>query len=276
MVAVVVNVQCKCTGPIVHVSPFQLEGNMAPSSSKLAPAPWRSANHVAANAKKKACTQRKNLGQPGPAGPARDFRLWLLTQYSEGVLTASRVCLGAWHLGTTAAEHNVQDLARGPGEQSGSYAKHLNKVLGLDKIEREFIFHHRIPQTPKQHEDPELLPHPFLLPHRQASEFAQDCQLNNKAFASLPIYSNLELLWQEGPLSLHREGSQGCEKDLCLLLVPHRVNTDSHGQAPHHGYHGHTGVQLRLRRQTHDQCHMESYCVVLLCPTYWPASYPWA
>ena len=152
----------------------------------------------------KLAQKRKNLGQPGPAGPARDFRLWLLTQYSEGVLTASRVCLGAWHLGTTAAEHNVQDLARGPGEQSGSYAKHLNKVLGLDKIEREFIFHHRIPQTPKQHEDPELLPHPFLLPHRQADEFAQDCQLNNKAFASLPIYSNLELLWQEGPLSLHR------------------------------------------------------------------------
>ena len=66
MVAVVVNVQCKCTRPIVQVSPFQLEGNMAPSSNKLAPAPWRSTNHVAAKAKSKACRNERTLASLGP------------------------------------------------------------------------------------------------------------------------------------------------------------------------------------------------------------------
>ena len=135
----------------------------------------------------------------------RDYRKWLCEQYADGTLSAKRTCLGAWNLGPLAKDAGVEDLAKGPSAQSGSYAKHLGKALQLDQFVEDAIFWHKIPQHCKKERRRKMMPHPFLCPHRQANDFASSCGTSDSKFLDLPIHQNLELiktLKEQGPFSI--------------------------------------------------------------------------
>ena len=84
-----------------------------------------------------------------PPGPDRDFRIWLLTQFAEGPLSAKRTCTGAYQLGGLAEPARVLDIARDPKAQSGSFNKFLDSKLGLDQFARDVVFTTKIPQHTK-------------------------------------------------------------------------------------------------------------------------------
>ena len=104
-----------------------------------------------------------------PPGPDRDFRIWLLTQFAEGHLSAKRTCIGAYQVGGLAEAANVADIARDPKAQSGSFNKFLDSKLGLDQFAGDVVFTTKIPQHTKQ-QGRKLMPHPFLPPHRQIDD----------------------------------------------------------------------------------------------------------
>ena len=133
-----------------------------------------------------------------------NYRRWLLTQHAEGILSAKRTCLGAYHLGDSAAQHGVADLVKPPGAQSGKYARHLKSALGLDNFENDFIFKANIMQHDRASRKNIRKLLPFLVPHRQVDEFWDDCETSDLDFLGLPIHAGLEIEEQRSPLSLVR------------------------------------------------------------------------
>ena len=84
----------------------------------------------------------------------RDFRHWLLNEYAEATLPATKVCGAAWHLGAAAGPARVDDLARNPKSQSGSFAMFLDTQLGLDKFEKKHVYWEKYPNTHAKGESP--------------------------------------------------------------------------------------------------------------------------
>ena len=82
-------------------------------------------------------------------------------------MSAKRTCEGAYNCGDSAERLRVSDIARDPNSQSGSFVKVLEAKLGIDKFVKEYVFWERIPQHDGRR-GRRLLPHPFLLPHRQS------------------------------------------------------------------------------------------------------------
>ena len=115
-----------------------------------------------------------------------DFRGWLLRQYADGFLGAKRPCEGACNCGDSAERLRVSDIAKDPKSQSGSFAKFLEAKLGIGTFVKEYVLWQRIPQHDGRH-GRRLLPHPFLLPHRQGEEcFVQGLQVPN-GILDIPI-----------------------------------------------------------------------------------------
>ena len=177
---------------------------MAPKRQRSVPkrteVPWRSFHRPRKKLKRDLAGRSASNSEPF------DFRRWLVQQHAEGILSAKRTCLGAYHLGDSASQHGVADLVKPPGAQTGAYAQHLKGALGLDKFEENFIFNAKIMQHCRSTRKNIRKPHPFLLPHRQVDEFWDDCETSDLDFLGLPIHASLEgeALERCGPLSLVR------------------------------------------------------------------------
>ena len=168
---------------------------MLDSGPKAKHMPWRSGNFGRGSAK-------QDAAKPDSATNC-DFRGWLLRQYADGYLSAKRTCEGAYNCGDSAERLRVSDIARDPKSQSGLFAKFLEAKLGIDRFVKKYVLWERIPQHDGRH-GRRLLPHPFLLPHRQGEEFFdQGLQVPNWIL-DLPMNNKFNVLQEEGPLPLMR------------------------------------------------------------------------
>ena len=133
--------------------------------------------------------------------PPKNFKDWLLFQFADGRLSAKSTCEGAYHLGDTAKQHGVEHVARSPSSQSGSFNAFLDKQLGIDDFVAKYVFFAEIPQHTKKY-GRKWLPHPFLCPHRQAHEFADDSTCQNMSVFDLPGIAGLSVVHEEGQISI--------------------------------------------------------------------------
>ncbi len=65
----------------------------------------------------------------------------------------------------------------------------------------QHIYYGKIPQHTKKH-GRKLLPHPFLPPHRQIDAYDGCCLSNNMDMFSLPGIAEMDVVREEGPLSV--------------------------------------------------------------------------
>ena len=64
--------------------------------------------------------------------------------------------------------------------------------MGLNAMVKESIFFWPIPQYNRKRRRTELLPHPFLCPHMQGSEFFDSLVANNGDLQDVPLYEGFE------------------------------------------------------------------------------------
>ena len=118
---------------------------------------------------------------PCPLGFPK-HRYWLLSLYTSAKISANDVCKGAWTLGDAAKDLGVDDLARAPGT---GHKKFLDRKLGCTAFVRDNVFFTNIAQRGGQK------PHPFLLPHKQGTEFMKESVCEDKEVLELPINQSL-------------------------------------------------------------------------------------